>query len=57
MVKDLAQNGVRLVFAHVSPNLKKDLDRQGLSEVIGPNGLFNTLRECLLAYEAIAETG
>jgi MFS superfamily sulfate permease-like transporter len=56
-VKDLAQKGVRLVFAHVSQNLKEDLDRQDLSEVIGPNGLFNTLRECLVAYEASAETG
>jgi sulfate permease, SulP family len=52
LVKEWAKNGVTLVFAHISQNLKKDLDRQGLSEVIGPNRLFDTLRECLVAYEA-----
>jgi sulfate permease, SulP family len=57
LVKDLAQNDVRLVFAHISQTLQEDLDRQDLSEVIGRNGLFTTLRECLAAYEASAETG
>ena len=28
------------------------VDRQGLTEVIGPNRQFETLRECLAAYEA-----
>jgi sulfate permease, SulP family len=50
LVKDLAQHGVALVFAHMSESLKVDLDRQGLSEVIGPNRQFETLRECLVAY-------
>jgi sulfate permease, SulP family len=50
LVKDLAQHGVTLVFAHISESLKADLDRQGLSEVIGPNRQFETLRECLAAY-------
>jgi SulP family sulfate permease len=50
LVKDLAQHGVALVFAHMSESLKADLDRQGLSEVIGPNRQFETLRECLAAY-------
>jgi sulfate permease, SulP family len=48
--KDLAQQGVVLVFAHISESLKADLDHQGLSEVIGPNRQFETLRECLAAY-------
>jgi sulfate permease, SulP family len=57
LVKDLAQNGVTLVFAHISPNLKADLDGQGLTEVIGPNRQFETLRECLAAYESSAKGG
>jgi sulfate permease, SulP family len=50
LVKDLAQHGVELVFAHISESLKADLDRQGLNEVIGPERQFETLRECLAAY-------
>jgi sulfate permease, SulP family len=49
-VKDLARQGVTLVLAHVSESLKADLDRQGLTEVMGPNRQFETLRECLAAY-------
>jgi MFS superfamily sulfate permease-like transporter len=48
--KDLAKHEVALVFAHISESLKADLDRQGLTEVIGPNRQFETLRECLAAY-------
>lgn len=54
LVKDLAQHGVALVFAHISESLKADLDRQGLTEVIGPNRQFETLRECLAAYASRA---
>jgi MFS superfamily sulfate permease-like transporter len=55
LVHRLAQQGVTLVFAHVSQTLQRDLDRQGLTEVIGPNRLFETWRECLAAYEGSAE--
>ena len=51
LVKDLAHNETALVFAHISRSLKVDLDRQGLTEVIGPDRQFETLRECLAAYE------
>ena len=50
--QDLAQRGVILILAHLSQSLKADLDRLGLTEVIGPNRRFETLRECLAAYEA-----
>ena len=50
LVKDLAQHGVALVFAHISESLKADLDRQGLTEVISAERQFETLRECLAAY-------
>jgi MFS superfamily sulfate permease-like transporter len=50
LVKDLAQHGVEIVFAHISESLKADLDRQGLTEVISADRQFETLRECLAAY-------
>jgi sulfate permease, SulP family len=50
LVQDLARQGVTLVLAHVSESLKVDLDRQGLTEVMGPNRQFETLRQCLAAY-------
>ena len=34
----------------VSESLKADFDRQDLTEVIGPNRQFETLRDCLAAY-------
>jgi hypothetical protein len=43
-----------LVFAHINQNLRADLDRQELTEVIGPARMFETLRECLAAYERLA---
>jgi hypothetical protein len=42
---DLERHGVALVFAHISESFKADLDHQGLTEVIGPNRQFETLRE------------
>ena len=52
LIKDLPHHGTALVFAQISLSLKGDLDRQGLTEVIGPDRQFETLRECLAAYEA-----
>lgn len=42
----LASRGVLLAFAHVG-DLRADLDRHGLTEVIGPDKLFDTLHEAL----------
>jgi MFS superfamily sulfate permease-like transporter len=50
--ENLARQGVTLVLVHLNQSLKADLDRQGLTEVIGRNRQFETLRECLAAYEA-----
>ena len=51
LTKELSEKGVTLVFAHVSPSLRADLDRQELTDAIGPNRMFETLRECLVAYQ------
>jgi sulfate permease, SulP family len=55
LTKELAKKGVALVFAHMNQNLKADLDRQELTEVIGSTRIFETLRECLAAYEQISK--
>ncbi len=50
--KDLANLGVVLVFAHVQSDLKPDLDRHHLTEVIGGNRIFDTLRSALASYHS-----
>lgn len=50
--QELAATGVTLALAHVNAALRAELDRQGLSELIGTNRLFDTLRDCLGAYYA-----
>jgi SulP family sulfate permease len=47
--KDLAAQGTGLVFAHVQSDLKPDLDRHHLTEVIGANRIFDSLHEALAA--------
>jgi high affinity sulfate transporter 1 len=44
---DLAKENIELVFAHVQSDLKPDLDRHGLTKAIGPNRIFDTLREAI----------
>ena len=51
LAKELDKKGITLVFAHINQNIRADLDRQELTEVIGPTRMFETLRECLAAYE------
>ncbi len=48
--KELAKQGVELVFAHVQSDLKPDLDRHHLTEVIGAVRIFDSLHEALEAY-------
>jgi SulP family sulfate permease len=52
--QDLANRGVALVVAHVKSDLRPDLDRHHLTEVIGPERIFDTLHEALAAYHAIS---
>jgi len=53
--QDLARLGVELVFAHVQSDLKPDLDRHHLTEVIGAVRIFDTLREALARYHSLAK--
>ena len=52
--QDLAAKGISLVLAHVNDELRTQLDRHGLTEIIGNNRLFDTLHACLSAYHADA---
>jgi sulfate permease, SulP family len=47
LCNDLKRRGVGLVFARVSPFLCADMDRHGITEVIGNAHLFATLHEAL----------
>ncbi|MGA2211781.1 MAG: SulP family inorganic anion transporter [Bryobacteraceae bacterium] len=55
--QDLAKQGVSLVFAHVLSDLKPDLDRHHLTEAIGADRIFNSLREALDCYHSLVKTG
>ena len=48
--QNLAERHVELVFAHVQSDLKPDLDRHHLTEAIGADRIFDTLREALACY-------
>jgi SulP family sulfate permease len=48
--QDLAHSGVELVFAHVQSDLKPDLDRHHLTEVIGANRIFDSLHQAIDSY-------
>jgi sulfate permease, SulP family len=55
LLKDLAQRGVELVFAHVQSDLRPDLDRHHLTEAIGGNRIFNSLHEALASYRNLSQ--
>lgn len=52
--KDLTQRSTGLAFAHVQPYLRADLERHHLTEVIGPERLYDSLHEALAAMQYIA---
>jgi high affinity sulfate transporter 1 len=56
LCRDLSTRGVELVLAHVQSDLKPDLDRHRLTEAIGPNRIFDTLRNALAAYHSLSHS-
>ena len=52
--QDLAGKGVVLALARVSKILRADLDRQGITKVIGPDRIFNSRTHCVEMYQAAA---
>ncbi len=51
--EDLTRHSTGLAFAHVQPYLRADLERHNLTEVIGPERLFDSLHEALAAIQRI----
>ena len=49
LLDDLAQRCVALVFARASPDLRSDLDRHGITALVGARHVFSTLHEALAA--------
>jgi MFS superfamily sulfate permease-like transporter len=49
LIDDLVRRQVTLVFARVTPFLRADLDRHGITEAVGEKHLFTTLHEALAA--------
>ena len=45
--RDLARQGVTLVFAHVVSQVRGNLDRLQLTQALGPQHIFHTLREAM----------
>ena len=53
---DLTRRGVGLVFAEVSPYLRADMDRYGLTAVIGETHFVPTLHQALvLVHSGLSE--
>jgi sulfate permease, SulP family len=47
---DLAKQGVVLAFTRVNADFRSDLDRTGLTDVIGANHIFNSRKICIAAF-------
>ena len=49
LFENLARQGVNVVFARVNPYLRSDMDRHGITAVIGETRIFATLHEAMAA--------
>ena len=49
LLEDLARQGVSVVFARVSPYLRSDMDRHGITTTTGEPRIFATLHEAIAA--------
>jgi SulP family sulfate permease len=50
--EDLAERGVSLLLAHVESDLRSDLDRHGLTDVVGPTRIFYSLHQAIATLRA-----
>jgi sulfate permease, SulP family len=56
LLADLTARNVTIVFARVSPYLRADMDRHGITAAAGADHLFATLHEAIAAVRAVVET-
>jgi high affinity sulfate transporter 1 len=52
----LVQHGVRMVLAEPMPQVSAMLDRYGLTDVIGRTAIYDTIADCVLAFQAAGVT-
>ncbi len=52
LLDDLARRGVSMVFGRVSPYLRSDMDRHGITAAVGEARIFPTLHEAIAAVQA-----
>jgi SulP family sulfate permease len=52
LLDDLARQNVGMIFARVSPYLKSDMDRHGITAAVGAARIFPTLHEAIAAARA-----
>jgi MFS superfamily sulfate permease-like transporter len=57
LIDDLKQQNVTLAFARVTPYLRADLDRHGISQVVGDSHIFTGLQDALAAFRAADPAG
>ena len=48
----MQEHGTRLVFADVDDDVKAELDRFGISELVGPDAYFDSVVETTEAFNA-----
>jgi MFS superfamily sulfate permease-like transporter len=46
---ELASQKVRMIFVHVTPFLRSDMDRHGITAAIGETGVFTAIRDAVAA--------
>jgi sulfate permease, SulP family len=49
LCEDLARREIVMIFARVSPDLRADMDRHGITAVLGASNVFRTLHEAIAA--------
>jgi MFS superfamily sulfate permease-like transporter len=52
LLDDLRHQNVEMIFARVSPYLRSDMDRHGITAAIGEGRIFTTLHEAMAAARA-----
>ncbi len=56
LLAELSQAGIGMVFARVSPFLRADMDRHGITAVAGEARIFSTLHEAIAAIRDVTPT-
>jgi MFS superfamily sulfate permease-like transporter len=52
LIDDLRRQNVEMIFGRVSPYLRSDMDRHGITAAIGEGRIFTTLHEAIAAAHA-----